>query len=89
MSRRNQFPLFLVLLLLFSTIVALPHYHDNTADDHDCPLCIANNHQSATGPLAAVFDGIPCLTETTVVVSVPARTENLFVSSRRTRGPPA
>ena len=89
MGSYKRFAVFLILLFFLSTLAAVSHHHENTADDHDCPICIANNHQSATGPLAAVFDGIPCLTETTVVVFVPARTENLFVSSRRTRGPPA
>jgi hypothetical protein len=88
----NVYPRFaalLALLLLLSTLVAVSHHHENTADDHDCPICIANNHQTTTGPTITVFDITPCLTETTVVISVPAFIENLFVASCSTRGPPA
>jgi hypothetical protein len=91
-SIMNVYPRFaalLALLLLLSTFVAISHHHEKTADDHDCPICIASNHQAATGPLAVAFDCIPCLTETTIVVSAPALIENLFFSSRSTRGPPA
>ena len=89
MNVYHRFAALLALLLLLSTLVAVSHHHENTDDDHDCPICVASNHQSATGPSVVAFDGIPCLTETTIVVSAPALIENLFFSSRNTRGPPA
>jgi hypothetical protein len=88
----NVYPGFaalLALLLLISTFVAVSHHHEKKADDHDCSICIASNHQSAAGPSIVAFDGIPCLTETTIVFSAPALIENLFISSHSTRGPPA
>ena len=89
MNWHKRFTAFLILLLLLSTFVAVFHHHENTADDHDCPICIAINHAPATSPAATVFDVTPCLTETTVVVSVPALTETLLVAFSSTRGPPA
>jgi hypothetical protein len=91
-STMNIYPRFaalLALLLLLSTFVAVSHHHENTADNHDCPICISSNHQSAAGASAAVFDGIPYVTETPFVAAVPAFAENLLFSSRNTRGPPA
>jgi hypothetical protein len=87
--RHNRLAAFLILLLLLSTFVAVPHYHDDAADHHDCPICLQSNHQTAAGPLSVAFDGIPCLTETTFVASVPVLTDTLFFFSRSTRGPPA
>jgi hypothetical protein len=88
-DRNKLITVSLILLLLLSTFVAVSHHHENTADDHDCPICIANNHQSAAGPLLVAFDGTPCLTETIFVASAPVRTAALFIFSRSTRGPPA
>jgi hypothetical protein len=89
MVRYKRFTLFFILLLLLSTLVAVSHHHDNTADNHNCPVCIAGNHQSAAGPSTVAFDGIPCLTETAIVASAPTPIEQLLFSSRNTRGPPA
>jgi hypothetical protein len=89
MSRYKRFTFFLLLLLLLSTVVAVSHHHENTADDHECSICIASNDLSSTDVSTTAFDIIPCLTETTVVISAPALTENLFVDARSTRGPPA
>jgi hypothetical protein len=89
MGHYKRFTLFLIVLLLLSTLVVVSHHHDNTADDHDCPICIASNHQSAASPLAAAFDLTPYLTETTFVASAPALIDTLFFFSRSSRGPPA
>jgi hypothetical protein len=89
MERYRHFTLFLILLLLLSTLVAVSHHHDGSDDGRDCPICIANNHQSATGPSTVAFDITPFLAETKIVLSVPALSKNLFVASRSTRGPPA
>jgi len=88
-SRRNQFSIFLILLLIFSTFVALPHHHVNTADNRDCPICVVSHHQPATSHSFSAIDGVPCFTETTFVASVPALTDKLFFFSLSTRGPPA
>ena len=89
MNWHKRFTAFLIPLLLLSTFVAVFHHHDNTADDHDCPICIASNHLTATNPTITAFDITPCLIETTVVISVPAFVETLLVASSSTRGPPA
>ncbi len=89
MSRYHRISVFLILLLLFSTFVAVPHYHVDTADHDDCPICLVSNHQQATTQSAVAFDGVPWFTETTVVVSSPVFTENLFSFSRNNRAPPA
>jgi len=87
-GRNKRVIVFLVLFLLLSTFVAASHSHENTAD-HDCPVCIAGNRLSATGPLVVAFDGIPCFTETTFVASAPVLADTLLSRSRSTRGPPA
>jgi hypothetical protein len=89
MNVYHRFTALLALLLLLSTLVAVSHHHENTDDDHDCPICVASNHQFATGPSIIPFDGIPCLSGTTLVASAPALTGNLFFFSHSTRGPPA
>jgi len=88
-GRNKRVIVFLALLLLFSTFMVASHHHEKTADDHDCPVCIAGNRLSATGPLVVAFDGIPCFTETTFVASAPVLTDTLLSRSRSTRGPPA
>lgn len=80
---------FFALILLLSTFTAALHHHEKTADDHGCPVCIACNHHSATGPLVVASDGIPWLTETTFIASAPALADTLLSRSRSTRGPPA
>jgi hypothetical protein len=89
MDRHKRFAVFLILILLLATLVAVSHRHENTTDDHDCPICIANDHQSATDHSTGAFDITPHVTETSVVVSAPALNENLLVASCSTRGPPA
>jgi hypothetical protein len=85
----RRFTVYLIPLLLLSTLVAVSHHHDNAVADHDCPVCIAINHQTATGPLAVAFDGIPFFTETRLDVFAPAIIDTFSFFSRSTRGPPA
>jgi hypothetical protein len=90
MGRYRRYAIFLlVLVLFFSTTAVVSHCHENTSDDIDCPICIAVNYQSVAALSIAAFDTIPFLTETTVNISTPLLTENLFVASCSTRGPPA
>lgn len=89
MNKRNQVTLFLILLLIFSTFVALPHHHENAADDHDCPICVASHHLPATSQSAVAFDSVPCFTETIFAASSPVFTDNLFSFSLNNRAPPA
>lgn len=89
MNKRSQFTIFLILLLIFSTFVALPHHHVNTADDHDCPLCIASHHLPATSHSAVDSDSVPCFTETTFVAPAPVITEKILISFLNNRAPPA
>jgi hypothetical protein len=89
MGHYKRLAVFLILLLLLSTLVVVSHHHENTADDPDCPICIASNHQHAAGPLSVSFDGIPILIKTQVIVYTPALTDTILFFSRSTRGPPA
>ncbi len=90
MGRYRRFAfILLTLVLLFSTAAVVSHNHEKTFDDIDCPICIAGNHQCVAALSIAAFDTIPSLTETTVAISTPLLTENLFVASYSTRGPPA
>jgi hypothetical protein len=85
-SKRITF--FLILLFLVSTFVATSHHHENTADDHDCPICIASNHLSATSQWTMAFDSIPYFIEATVVAPSPVFISTLFFYSLRNRAPP-
>ncbi len=89
MNRRSQFTILLILLLVASTFVALPHYHTNTADDHDCPICVVSLHQPAAGPLSPVVDGVPCLVATVSAAVSPVFAEKLLSCSLNNRAPPA
>ena len=89
MGRYKYFAVILILLFLFSTLVAVSHHHECTDDDHNCPICIAINHQSAAGPVTVCFDGIPFLVETTYVAITPVFDDSLVSFSRSIRGPPA
>jgi DUF2946 family protein len=77
-----------ILLFLVSTFVAVSHHHENTADDHDCPICIAINHVPATSQSMVAFDSVPCFTERIVVAPLPLFAENLFLYSLNNRAPP-
>ena len=84
----KRITVFLILFLIVSTFEAVSHHHDNVADDHDCPICIASNHLSATSQWAAAFDSIPCFTETTVVAPSPVFNDTFSSYSLNNRAPP-
>ena len=85
---KKRIAIFLILLFLASTFVVVSHHHENTANDHDCPICIAGNHLSATSQWTVIFDSVPCLMETMVVAPSPVFTDTLFSSSLKNRAPP-
>jgi hypothetical protein len=85
----RRFIVSLVTLLLVSAFVATFHHHENTADDHDCPICLVSHHQHATSQSSVAFDGIPCILETTYAAPAPIITERIFISFLNTRAPPA
>ncbi len=85
----KRFTAFLILLLLVSTFVAVPHYHDNTADDHDCPICLVCHHQHATSQSTVTFDGVPFVAEAMYAVPASTITENIFIALLSNRAPPA
>ena len=89
MRRCRRFVLYFILLFLLSTLATVSHQHDDTADDRDCPICIAIDDQTTAGPLAVDFDGTSLLIETRFVASAPARTDTISLSSHGTRSPPA
>ena len=89
MSRSTRFSAFLILILLVSAFVAVHHHHDGAADDHDCHLCLVNRHHYATIQPSVVFDGNPFFTATIYVAPVSVITENIIVSCRNNRAPPA
>jgi hypothetical protein len=84
----KRITVFLILLFLVSTVVAASHHHENTADDHECPICIASNHLAATSQWVVAFDSVPYFTETTVVAPSSVLADTLFSTSRRNRAPP-
>ena len=84
----KRFTVFLILLLLASTFVVVSHHHENTADDHDCPICVTSNHQSASGPSIIAFDSVPYFTETTVVAPSPVFNDTFSSYSLNNRAPP-
>jgi len=88
MDRSKSLAVSLIVLFFLSTLAIVLHHHENTADDHDCPICIASNHQAATNASAVVFDGTPYVTETTSVVPAAVLADAFFSFSRSTRGPP-
>jgi len=88
MFRNKRITVFLILLLLISTFVVVSHHHGDTADDHDCPICVACNHAPATSQLMVAFDSAPCFKEITIVSPSPVFTDNLFSYSLRNRAPP-
>jgi hypothetical protein len=69
--------------------VAATHHHENTADDHDCAICLVSHHQHATSQSSVAFDGIPSFRETTYSAPAPVITERIFISFLNTRAPPA
>jgi hypothetical protein len=89
MRRSKRFTAFLILVLLLSTFVAVPHHHDNTADDHDCPICLVSHHQHATGQTIVAFDCVPFFFETVYATSAPVIVEKTFTSFQSDRAPPA
>jgi len=89
MNRRSHFPLFLIFVLILSAFVELPHHHENTADDHDCPTCVASHHTPAVSASVAAFDGKPCFADTIFPVPAPVIPDNIFVSLLNNRAPPA
>jgi hypothetical protein len=84
----KRIAVFLVLLFLVSTFVAVSHHHEDTDDDHDCPICIAIHHLYATSQWAVPFDIVLYFTETTVVDPSPVYPDNLFSYSPNNRAPP-
>jgi hypothetical protein len=89
MKGRKRFTVFFILLLVLSTFVAVSHHHENTADDHDCPICVVSHHQPATGQSTVAFEGAPCFTEAALIAPSSVFTDNLLFFSLSTRGPPA
>jgi len=89
MSRIKSFTVFLVLLLLASTFVAVSHNHENTVNDHDCPICVVSHHQQASSESTVAFDGVPFIAEAVCIITTPAITEQQFISSFNNRAPPA
>ena len=89
MNWHKRSTVFLILLLLLSTFVAVSHHHENTADDHDCPICLVIHHQPATDQTTVAFDGTPFFLETKDVTSAPAIVEKIVTSFQSNRAPPA
>lgn len=89
MTIYKRFTAFLILVLLLSTFVAVSHHHDNSVDDHDCPICLVSNHQHATGQTIVAFDGVPFYFEKVYANSSPIIVEKIFTSFQSDRAPPA
>jgi hypothetical protein len=89
MTFHKRFTVFLILVLLLSTFLAVFHHHENTSDDHDCPICLVSHHQPATGQTITAVDGVPFFFETAYVTSAPITVEKIFTSFQSDRAPPA
>ena len=89
MGWRKRFTVFLIFLVLVSTFVAMVHHHDNTADDHDCPICLVSHHQQATSQSTVAFDASPFITETTFASPASDLIEQIVISLLKSRAPPA
>ncbi len=88
MNWHKRFTAFLILFLLLSTFVAVLHHHDNTIDDHDCPICLISHQQNATGHTTNAFDSVPFFVETRCVTSIPVIAVRIFTSFQSNRAPP-
>ena len=88
MNWHKRFTTFLILFLLLSTFVAVLHHHDNTIDDHDCPICLISHHQNATGHTTDAFDGVPFIVESIYINSAPVIADRIFTSFQSNRAPP-
>jgi hypothetical protein len=86
---RKRITAFLILILLTATVVEVSHSHVDTADHHDCPICVASHHQPATGTSSVALEVTPWFTQTSFVAEYQFFAENPFSFSRTTRGPPA
>lgn len=89
MFRFKRLTAFLILLLLLSTFVAVSHHHDNTADNHDCLICLVSHHQQATSQSMVAFDATPFITETTFSFPSTDLVEQIVISLLKSRAPPA
>jgi len=52
---RKQLSLFIICLLLFSSVATAFHHHEDAANHADCPICTVSHHQQATGSTAVVL----------------------------------
>jgi hypothetical protein len=89
MTFHKRLTVFLIPVLLLSTFAMVFHHHENTADDHDCPICVASHHAPATSHAFMAADVGPCFIVTTADIFSQILTDNLFFISLSTRGPPA
>jgi hypothetical protein len=89
MRRFKQLIVFLIVLLLVSTVATALHHHDNIADNHNCPVCLIGNHQQAASRATIAFDGIPFITES--IYSAPPQeiADQTVISLLASRAPPA
>lgn len=79
----------LIAVFLLSMFVAVVHHHNNTADDHDCPICLVSNHQQATSQPIIAFDATPFITESTFASPASDLIEQIVISLLKNRAPPA
>jgi hypothetical protein len=89
MRQSKRLTAFLILVLLVSAFVAAPHHHDNTAGDHDCPICLVSHHLQAASQSTVAFDVTPFITETTFASPATDLIEQIVVSLLKNRAPPA
>lgn len=89
MGRHKRLTAFLIVLLLVSAFVAVPHHHDDTGRLRDCPLCLVNHHQHAASHAPIACGCIPFIAKTIPAVPAPIIAEQYFISLLNGRAPPA
>jgi hypothetical protein len=85
----KRLSLFLVILLLLSTLVEAFHYHDDGDDHPECSICAATHQQSDTGFTPPVCEIQRHVTETVYVQPVLAVASKTIFTPANNRAPPA
>jgi len=87
----KRLSLFIICLLLVSSLLTALHHHDVAGGDHhDCPICAVSNHQAADcGQTFAFAPGTPSSRTSTQLQAVSSPVTSPCYSPANNRAPPA